>query len=337
MKIENKVHRNIPRKIIMGSLLIGSIALSVCWSAQAGSLRDRLVERRIEQLQKQGELELQDDQQALNLKLPPGAQVIRDVAYGDHARQKFDIYLPPDSPANKNRPVILMVHGGAWRIGSKTARGVVENKMAHWLAQGYIFISTNYRLVPDATPLQQAEDVAAALALAQSQAAQWGGDARQFILVGHSAGAHLVSQLAANPSLMQRAGAQAWLGTIALDIATYDISKLMSEKHYPLYDKAFGNDPALWRAMSPMATLSKNNVAQVGARHFLAVCSSTREEHPCQQAKQFVDYANSLGLDARVLPQALKHGEINDLLGKSNAYTDKVDQVIASWQPQLPR
>lgn len=317
--------------------LSGVIAVSTCWRAQAETLRDRLIERRIEQLQKQGEQELQDDQQPLKLQLPAGAQVIRDVAYGEHARQKFDIYLPANTPADKKRPVILMVHGGAWRIGSKTARGVVENKMMHWLAQGYIFISTNYRLVPDATPLQQAEDIATALALAQGQAAQWGGDPRQFILIGHSAGAHLVAQLAANPALMQRAGAQAWLGTIALDIAAYDINKLMSDKHYPLYDPAFGSDPALWRAVSPMWTLTKNNIGQVGARHFLAVCSSTRQEHPCQQAERFVEYANSLGLDARILPQALNHGQINDLLGKSNAYTEMVDQVIASWQPQLPR
>lgn len=313
--------------------LFGLLLFSVGRSVYADSLRDRLIERRIEQIQKREEEELQGDQGASAIQLPAGAQVIRDVAYGEHARQKFDIYLPAGSAANQQRPVILMVHGGAWRIGNKTARGVVQNKMTHWLAQGYIFISTNYRLVPDATPLQQAEDIASALALAQSQAAQWGGDARRFILMGHSAGAHLVAQLAANPVLMQRAGAQAWIGTVALDIATYDIAQLMSQQHYPLYDKAFGNDPALWRAISPTLTLTSNNVNQVGARHFLAVCSSTRREHPCDQGGQFVDHARALGLDAKLLPQAMNHGQINDSLGQANAYTDMVDQIIASWHP----
>ena len=44
--------------------------------------------------------------------------VIRDVAYGTDPRQRMDIYRPADP---SNAPVILMVHGGGWRIGTTSA------------------------------------------------------------------------------------------------------------------------------------------------------------------------------------------------------------------------
>jgi acetyl esterase/lipase len=55
--------------------------------------------------------------------------VVRDVSYGTDRKQRFDVYAPKGV---RNAPVILMVHGGAWRIGDKRSRGVVENKVARW-------------------------------------------------------------------------------------------------------------------------------------------------------------------------------------------------------------
>ncbi len=40
-----------------------------------------------------------------------------DVSYGTHPRQKYDIYLP--AGRDVNTPVILMIHGGAWKAGQK--------------------------------------------------------------------------------------------------------------------------------------------------------------------------------------------------------------------------
>ena len=50
--------------------------------------------------------------------LPPGVEALRDIEYvpAGHERQKLDLYLPKDG--NK-RPLIIWVHGGAWRAGSK--------------------------------------------------------------------------------------------------------------------------------------------------------------------------------------------------------------------------
>ena len=58
------------------------------------------------------------------------------VAYGNYQAQTMDVYLP--AKAN-NAPVILMVHGGAWKIGDKGAKSVVKHKVKRWVEKGFIF------------------------------------------------------------------------------------------------------------------------------------------------------------------------------------------------------
>jgi acetyl esterase/lipase len=104
---------------------------------------------------------------------PPDVRTF-SVSYGDDPRQSFDVYTPTDAT---DAPIIFMVHGGAWIIGDKTSRRVVDNKVAHWAARGFVVISANYRMLPEANPLEQARDVALAVAAAQREARTWGADA----------------------------------------------------------------------------------------------------------------------------------------------------------------
>lgn len=259
--------------------------------------------------------------------LPSGTRVFHDVAYGSDPRQRFDVY----APAHVERaPVILMVHGGGWRRGDKAMRGVVENKVGRWVTRGFIVISTNYRMRPDTAPLQQARDVARALAVAQRRAGEWGGDGKRFILMGHSAGAHLVALLSAEPALAQASGAQVWLGTISLDSGTLDVVQTMSSPHFPLFDQAFGDKPSDWLAASPLQQLSGRTVP------FLAVCSSRRRDS-CPQAEVFVRKAESLGGRGSVLREDLSHGEINQQLGLPSVYTNTVEQFMRSLDPAVAR
>jgi arylformamidase len=244
--------------------------------------------------------------------------VIRDVPYGPDPRQRIDVYLP-DRPVDA--PVIFMVHGGAWAIGSKTSRGVVGNKADHWLPRGYIFISADNRLLPEADPRTQAKDVALALAMAQKKAASWGGNPDGFVLMGHSAGAHLVALLSADPSIPRQAGARPWRATVALDSAAYDVVAIMTRWHLPLYDRAFGSDPSYWRAASPTLMLKS------APPPMLMVCSSRRRTS-CAQAEGFAEKAKSMGGRAEVLPVPLSHREINQELGQKGDYTDAVDRFL---------
>lgn len=241
--------------------------------------------------------------------------VIRDMAYGQHAAQKYDVYLP--QAGVKNAPVIFMVHGGGWRHGDKTMARTVANKSADFTSRGWIFVSTNYRMLPDADPLLQAGDVAMAIAHAQSKATTWGGDPHRFVLMGHSAGAHLVALVTTKPEMVMDAGGLAWLATVGLDSGGYDIEAVMTGPHFKLYDDAFGADAAYWRATSPLAQMN----AKIPP--FLAVCSSQRKT-PCPEALRFQKKAHQYGSTFNVLPVDLDHGDINDKLGLNNSYTKAV-------------
>jgi len=251
--------------------------------------------------------------------LPAGARAQRDLAYGPDPAHRMDVYLPK---VPQNAPVLFMVHGGAWMYGDKAASGVVSNKISYWLPKGYILVSVNYRLSPP-EPLQQAEDVAKALAFAQSQARLWGADEARFVVVGHSSGAHLVSLLASDPSIALGQGAKPWLGTVALDSAAFDVGKIMGTRHFAFYDRVFRDDPSYWRNASPIHRL------KTAPKPMLAVCSSERRIS-CPQAQSFVDKVIALGGQAKVVPIAKSHAAINHDLGLPGPYTEAVDAFMRS-------
>lgn len=252
--------------------------------------------------------------------LPAGTRVLRDVAYGAHPKQRFDVYLPP---APRDAPVLLMVHGGGWAVGDKTSEGVVANKAAHWLPRGWIVVSANHRLLPDAAPLVQAQDIAAATAKVQALAASWGGDPARVVLMGHSAGGHLVALLGADPGLLRAAGAHAVRGVVALDSGALDVPRTMREPPLRrIFDDAFGADPDIQRAASPIHRL------RAGAPPMLAACSSLRLQ-ACPQARDFARAADALGTRVEVLPVALSHKGVNHALGLPSPYTAQVDAFLA--------
>ncbi|MGB4344548.1 MAG: alpha/beta hydrolase [Moraxellaceae bacterium] len=297
--------------------------------ATAGPLRDLIKERR----QASATGDLPADGSSAPFALPTGVTMRSDVAYGSDPRQRMDVYLPASTAATATSgklPVIFMVHGGGWRTGDKAMDRVVENKVAHWVPSGFILVSANYRMLPETPPLEQARDVARALARAQALSGEWGGDANRFILMGHSAGAHLVALLTASPVLARQQGAAPWLGTVALDSAAMDVVQVMKARHYRLYDQAFGNDPAIWAAASPTLQLTADAVP------LLAVCSSRRDDS-CAQANGLKARADALGVRVEVLPQDFSHKQINAELGLPGAYTQAVDAFIATlYRPVSP-
>ncbi|GAB3542702.1 alpha/beta hydrolase [Noviherbaspirillum agri] len=310
----------------MLTVFIAMASLAVSGAAEAGPLRERLAQARHAAAQADDVGIDGQEESAGDAALAPDLQVVRDVAYGADNEQRFDVYLPRTAQG-QNAPLILMVHGGGWHRGDKAMKSVVENKANYWVGKGYIFISTNYRLLPKAAPLEQAEDVARALAVAQRRATSWGGDLSRFILMGHSAGAHLVALLASEPEKAQRLGAQAWLGTVMLDSAALDVVKVMEQPHAKLFDNAFGSDPQYWRRASPFHQL------RAGAAPMLMVCSTQRPA-ACPQADQFAARAATLGIRAHVSRQDLSHREINMLLGEPGRYTAAVDAFIRSILPR---
>ena len=118
--------------------------------------------------------------------------VLREVAYvpDGHERQKLDLYLPTEAPTDGKRPLIIWVHGGAWRAGSK------QNCPARrFLDDGYAVASVNYRLSQHAVFPAQIADCKAAIRWLRANAEEHGYDPDRFGVWGSSAGGHLVALL----------------------------------------------------------------------------------------------------------------------------------------------
>mgnify|MGYP006194677629 FL=1 len=271
--------------------------------------------------------------------LSAGVQRIADVPYGTDPAQRMDVYVPTSPTTGTNSlvasavraPVIFMVHGGGWRHGDKAMGRVVQEKVNRWVPKGFILISINYRMLPDAPVAVQERDVQAALMAAQQRAGTWGGDPSRFILMGHSAGAHLVALLNARAPQALREGAWPWLGTVSLDSAMMNVPARMRAPHLPLYDDAFGTDPAYWVAMSPFHQWT------AGAPPMQMVCSAQRADDPCQQSDAMARHVRNQGGRAEVLPQDLSHGEINAQLGLESPYTRAVEAFMGSLDAEVAR
>lgn len=303
------------KKTFIPLLTIGLAATLTATSAadaQIG-LRGRMRERIAERLEaKKAEEGRPIDLQAIL----PGARKL-EQHYGADPAQALDVYIPPGKL--NDAPILVMVHGGAWKIGDKANTGSVENKLKHWLPRGFIVVSVNYRLLPKAMAYEQAEDVAEAIRWVQAHAADWAGSDRKIILMGHSAGAHLVALLSSKPSMV----GQRWAGTVVLDSAVMKVSTTMTSRHPKFYDEAFGADPAYWAKVSPMDQWTPS------AEPMFLVCSTKRPDKPCDDARAFQALARRSGVPMPVLPQDLTHADINRTLGLAGPYTDAVDRFIA--------
>lgn len=180
----------------------------------------------------------------------PGSETI---SYGTAALQRLDIWRAKGTKGPA--PLIVFVHGGGWKRGSKdNATG--RFKAEHFPQQGYAFESIDYRLVPAATVEQQAADVAAAVKALVDRANMLGIDRRRIVLMGHSAGAHLVALVGTDERYLQGAGLSFAdiSGVIPIDGAAYDVAAQMKDGPPIMkktYVQAFGTDPARQMALSP--------------------------------------------------------------------------------------
>jgi len=123
-------------------------------------------------------------------RMPAGTAVHRNLEYGDHERQKLDIFVPANS--NSTPPLVVWIHGGGWQGGSKDG----GNPAQVLLGKGYAVASINYRLSQHAPFPAQIHDCKAAIRYLRAHAKQYGYDTTKVGTWGASAGGHLVALLA---------------------------------------------------------------------------------------------------------------------------------------------
>ena len=124
-----------------------------------------------------------------------------DVPYGEDARRKLDVYVPHGAV---NRPVVIFWYGGSWTKGSKAEYRFVGTTLAE---HGLVAVLPDYRLFPQVAFPAFDEDGARAVAWVEQHAREFGGDPRNIILMGHSAGGHTAAFLAYNHAFLQKFGA----------------------------------------------------------------------------------------------------------------------------------
>lgn len=177
----------------------------------------------------------------------------RDIVYDNSAPDPYltslDIYTANEPEPNS--PVMVFVHGGGFRVGDKASTKDLDPKPEFFVSKlGYVFISVNYRLLPDGRHPRNAQDVANALAWVHDHIAEFGGDPDRIFLMGHSAGAALVAQVGTDPRFLTEAGKD--LGLLSGVIANeggYGVDtgeEANTERYFGLY----GED---WRDEVPVA------------------------------------------------------------------------------------
>ncbi|OYX61867.1 MAG: esterase [Novosphingobium sp. 32-60-15] len=284
---------------IAGALGVAVVSASVAQAQMGERLRERRAQR-MEQKAGQGRV--------------LGAQTI---AYGKDPLQVLDLWLPK-AWAGK-APLVLYVHGGGWKRGSKdSATG--RAKPVHYPEQGYAFASINYRLVPAATVEQQAADVVSALAAVLAKADALGIDRTRVVLMGHSAGAHLVALVCTDERYLRGAGLSFADvdGVIPNDGAAYDVPAQMQDGGrfmQSTYVQAFGTDPVRQRALSPTLQAAAPNAPKFLLLH-------VQRSDGVKQAEGLAAALRKAGTGVEVAGfpgDGLKgHAEINRKLGEAD-------------------
>lgn len=128
-------------------------------------------------------------------------ELLGDVPYGPHPRQRLDLYLPQQTTAQ--RRLVVFLYGGCWTAGAR--RGY--RFLAHVLgSRGFAVAIPDYRLFPEASFPDFLVDTAAAIGWLHRHAGDHGIPGDRMALIGHSAGAYNAAMVALDPIYLERAG-----------------------------------------------------------------------------------------------------------------------------------
>ncbi len=134
----------------------------------------------------------------------------KNLSYGDNipagTKRKFhlfDLYQPADDTVTARRPLIIWMHGGGFKFGSKSARGI-QMLCSSFAQRGYIVASINYRLSKKNTLTNvkaliggcydAVQDANQAITFFKQNCAKYRIDTNRIILGGNSAGAMIALQ-----------------------------------------------------------------------------------------------------------------------------------------------
>ncbi len=132
-----------------------------------------------------------------------GGRATIGVPFGVGPRGTLDVFAPKAGATD--RPVVVFFYGGGFRRGEKSMYAFVGKALQ---AHGYLAVVPDYRLYPEVRYDGFLSDGAKAVRWARDHAAEYGGDPKKIVLMGHSAGGYIAAMLAADPR---------WLGAVGMD------------------------------------------------------------------------------------------------------------------------
>jgi acetyl esterase/lipase len=195
------------------------------------------------------------------------ADVRRNIPYAKpgHERQVLDVYSPQDA---KHLPVVFWIHGGGWETGDKTS---VQIKPQFFTNKGFVFASTNYRLLPSVDMATIVRDIAKSVSWVHDHIADYGGDPNRLLIMGHSAGAQLAALICTDDRYLKAEGLSLAIikGCVPVDGDTYDVPAIIETAetrrrvhHLPQakfgHREKFGNDPAKHRDFSAVTHVARD-------------------------------------------------------------------------------
>jgi len=246
--------------------------------------------------------------------------VQRNLPYAEpaHERQVLDVYAPPNA---KNLPVVFWIHGGGWQTGDKTS---VQLKPRVFVDQGFVFVSTNYRLLPSVDMATIVRDIARSIRWVHDHIAEHGGDPQRLVIMGHSAGAQLAALICTDDRYLKAEGLSLAItkGCVPVDGDTYDVPAIIetAETRRRVHGlpqakfghrEKFGNDPAKHRDFSAVTHVAKDK----GIPPFLILHVA---EHPdtSAQAQRLGNVLKEAGVPVTVFgARETTHNKINADLG----------------------
>jgi len=194
-----------------------------------------------------------------------GTGAVRDIPYASRSpRNALDIHLPEGV---KNPPLVVWIHGGAFRMGDKSN----PEGLKALLDAGFAVASINYRLSSEAVWPAQLDDLRDAFAFLRTHAAEYGYDATRIASFGASAGGHLSAMagiaLSSDPA-NRLAASVIWFPPIDFSTMDEDIESTGVKRRTGRNDAADSpesallgapvkDNPDLVRAASPVALLEK--------------------------------------------------------------------------------
>jgi acetyl esterase/lipase len=227
------------------------------------------------------------------------ARILRDVVFTSTLGFRplsLDLYLPDA----ENPPVVLFLHGGGWRAGSRAVfvpHVSADDSFGRIVAAGFAVAAADYRLSGEAHFPAQVDDVRSALEWVRASGAEFGFDGSRVVLWGESAGATLAALAGLEPGSGVR-GIVDWYGPADLIAMAEGLSAAESAvtRETGWLGVSAHDDPELARAASPLFAVT------AAAPPFHIEHGTADEAVPFAQSQALAVALSAAGADVELVP-----------------------------------